>query len=188
MPEVPPQSTCHRLLLCLLQQTNFYNKDPLRPFASPHIPWYGYMFFVEATGGSAGNTLMLASSVYGGSNCAANIKTWPLMKAATGQLRVALLNKDASQACTVLVRMPSWFKDASLARLLTGPAGMYAKDGVTWAGQSYPYVFSGSVTGTRTTEAVPCSSGFDGKGGLQSEWSVQLPAASGALLVADPAR
>jgi hypothetical protein len=162
-------------------QTNFDRNNV--PYPSIHAPWFGYLFFKDASAGSwdaFSDTAFLSVSPSQGS-CKGNVKVWALMSA-QGELRVVLLNKDSSTDCNMKVIVPSMYcATSTIARLLPGTLGMQSL-AVTYKGQRY-LDGSGEIKGEPVTfkfapqqeKAASCS------------FNVPMPAASGALLRVDKA-
>lgn len=142
---------------------------------------YGYLLFRLATAGDKGgySDASLVGVNPSPGDCRANIKVWAL-RADDGDLRVAILNKDADSGCNVVVTVeqPEYCgKPATLSRLLPGKEGMKAKAGITWRGQTYDTTADGRPVGAQVTEAVaPAAAGG------RCTYAVPMPVASGAVL------
>lgn len=173
-------------------QTSFKGGNHDLPYPGVHAPWYGYLVFAEAAGLADGGRpgTLLSSRIMPGSTCGANIKVWPLLAAGAQQLRVLAVNKDPSSNCSVVVRAPGAWGDGSVARLATshklGWSG--AAGGITWKGQTYEGIPDGVMHGEVAVQPAAVTPLLAAPGGglrVGSEWRVELPAASAALLTAD---
>jgi hypothetical protein len=159
-------------------QTNF-DKN-LKPYPSVHAPWFGYLFFMEASAGNWwSNSDTGFVNVFQNSNtCKGNAKTWALL-ADSGELRVIFMNKEVSMPCNMLVTVPGSFcKFGLLARLNPGTFGMASVAGITFKGQTYIDA-TGVIKGKETVFTLyPESSNKDGT----CNYNMAMPAASAALL------
>jgi hypothetical protein len=168
-------------------QTNFFNitdrvpsGEVGGPYPSVHAPWYSYLLFREATAGPGNgfsDTRFTKVNTWAG-ECKANIKVWSLLTDA-GNLRVAVLNKDADTPCNVVVNLPDKFCSgpADLRRMMPGFWNMDSRAGVTWAGQTYDNSPSGMKQGTRVVEQV-----YPVKENGKCTVGIAMPVASGAVL------
>jgi len=163
-------------------QTNFFKDSNNKPYPSVHAPWYGYLLFRAATAGLDGG-YSDATMVYSPTNpgaCSANIKVWGLA-ADGGELRAALLNKDADASCNVALTLdaPYCGRPGALSRLLPGKQGLMSKDGISWRGQSYDGTANGVIQGEEVVEVVQSRPADGGKCTV----IIPLPLASGAVLI-----
>jgi len=160
-------------------QTNFDRNNV--PYPSIHAPWFGYLFFKDASAGSwdaFSDTAFLPVLPSKGS-CKGNVKVWALLSA-KGELRMVLLNKDMDTNCNMKVVVPGMYcATATLARLLPGTLGMRS-EAVTYKGQRY-LDGSGAIKGEPVTFKV----GPQKEQGGSCSFNVPMPAASGALLRVD---
>jgi len=159
-------------------QTNF--DENLRPYPSVHAPWFGYLFFMEATAGNwweDSDTAFVTTRAQSGT-CKANAKIWALL-ADSGELRVIFLNKDVSVPCNMAVTVPGIYcKSGNLARLNPGTFGMASVAGITFKGQTYIDA-TGVIKGKETVFTLyPESTNKDGT----CNYNMAMPAASAALL------
>ena len=159
-------------------QTNFDKFN--RPYPSVHAPWFGYLFFMEASAGDwwrNSDTAFVSTWAKAG-NCKANAKIWALL-ADSGELRVIFLNKDVSWPCNMAVTVPGIYcKSGNLARLNPGTFGMASVAGITFKGQTYIDA-TGVIKGKETMfTTYPESTNKDGT----CNYNVAMPAASAAIL------
>jgi hypothetical protein len=170
-------------------QTNFFNittKVPSGevggPYPSVHAPWYAYLLFREATAGADGgfSDTWLAKTDVSAGECRANMKVWTLI-ADDGELRAAILNKDADTPCNVVLNLDGkWCGGpAEVKRLMPGALGMQSKAGITWRGQTYDQTENGYRRGDVAWEkAYPAA----GKNGGGCTVGIAMPPASGAVV------
>jgi hypothetical protein len=126
-----------------------------------HPMYYGLMFFQQT---AHGNLVAVRQE----NDRPANITSHAAL-GADGRLRVVLINKEAIRPAIIRVQAGSRYKDANVVRL-TAPSVM-AREGVTLAGAA--------VQADGTWTAKPGA----GLSGERGEFSVELPAASAALVV-----
>jgi len=172
-------------------QTNFFNittrvpsGEVGGPYPSVHAPWYSYLLFREATAGSSGgfsDTKITKVDTYAG-DCQANMKVWSLISD-SGELRVAILNKDADAPCNVVVNLQDKFcREAELRRMMPGFWGMDSRAGVTWAGQTYDNLSTGKRQGNLVIDSV-----WPNRDSGKCSMGIAMPATSGAVLEIKPA-
>jgi hypothetical protein len=107
------------------------------------------------------------------------------LKSDSGDVRIALINKDVDKPCNVDVRVDAKFcsNKATLSRMLPGSRGIFTKGGITWMGQTYENSgLTGKLQGHVEQVAVRPQL-FAGK---PCSYNIGLPAASAALLVVSP--
>lgn len=112
------------------------------------------------------------------------MQIWAL-KADKGDLRIVFLNKDEALNCNVkvMVDKPYCGSPASLARLLSGPSGIFSKgDEITWQGQTYANAgFSGQIQGQKQVQVLKPQLTKDP---AKCRFEVPIPYASGGVLIA----
>lgn len=165
----------------------FLDRDPNKPYPVVRAPWYGYLFFSRATGRNGGAIALklppLSQSGPFGPGCFDAVASYAFLLPANGEISVALINKSNSTNCTVSIAVNGRLPDGTVTRLLSGPAGLSATAGITWAGATYEGSVSGRLRGSPRSE-VAKSQFFDPEvGNWTSTFIVQVPRASAALLL-----
>jgi hypothetical protein len=164
-------------------QTNFYDDDPARPYPSVHAPWYAYLLFRTATadrsGGFSDTVHVKTATKMNG--CKANLKVWSLV-ADSGDLRVAVLNKDAKIGCNVEITVDPEYCGpvGNLSRLMPGWGGMDSKVGILWRNMSYESTNNGLPTGIPVDYPIT-SVPLKGNSG-KCKFTFAMTIASGAVL------
>jgi hypothetical protein len=160
-------------------QTNF-NETNGMPYPSPHIPWFGYLLFIDSTSPSRTQKVdatFVNVSPRQGASCKGNVKMWGLL-ADSGELRVVMMNKDKDEDCNMQAMVPNAYcNTANMWRLMPGKQGMYSMGGVTWRGQQYRNpngILDGAV---QTFQVKP-----ERVAGGDCMLDVAMPAASAAVL------
>jgi hypothetical protein len=161
---------------------NRYQNDKIMP---PKLrpSYYGYVMLQRALG--AGSAMIGRWDETGPET----VKVWPLRDAASGSLRVLVLNKAAFAAANVDVRVnrAAGYGAGSLLRLVArGANPLAAADGITLGGQYYQH--GGALAGVEVKEAVPAAlvrvPRKSGGGGVDTllRYRVYMPPGSAALL------
>jgi hypothetical protein len=132
--------------------------------AAVYPEYYGLLMFSQAA--PPGSHLLQVSGAGG------TLRAWAT-HAPDGRTRVVLINDNTANPQTVTLRVPGTVGIATLARLQAPSA--HATSGVTLAGQNFgSQTSSGALLGPLSTSLLTASPSGD--------YSVQLPAASAALL------
>ena len=130
---------------------------------APRVPWFGYLLFQRtvnpaATGedtigdGNPGSYAVITKAE-ATRPCGASVKVWPVLHISKDrrheELRVAVLNKQTSQHCHVVIKVTGAFNEpGEITRLLPGEKLLYAKGEVTFGGQRY-LTLDGKLGGQR---------------------------------------
>lgn len=106
-------------------------------------------------------------------------QVWAL-KSKSGELRVALINKDEQQGCSVSVKLGKQYCNQAILSRLLSPGGLLGKAGITWQGQSYANAgYTGKLQGQlQLQQLLP-----QAQANSSCVYTVPVPAASAALLV-----
>jgi hypothetical protein len=130
-----------------------------------HPMYYGLLFFQQA---AHGNLVVVSQE----NDRSANVISYAML-GADGRLRVVLINKEINRAATIRVRAGSRYIEAKVIRL-TAPS-VIAEEGITLAGAA---VQADGTWMAKPAVGLSCEHG---------EFSVELPAASAALVVLEEA-
>lgn len=129
--------------------------------------YYGMLFFAQAIANQA-ELLPLGLATD------ANLKAWATRDAATGNITLALINKDRSASGLVSLDLPG-FSRGQVTRLVAASPG--SETGVTLGGMTFDDSVDGKPLGTPYREAIEASNG---------RFEVALGAASALLLTLEP--
>ncbi|MDB5915669.1 MAG: hypothetical protein JWP22_4344, partial [Ramlibacter sp.] len=111
--------------------------------------YYGLLFFAEAT---PHRSALLPVAV----NTSANLKAWATRDATTGNIVVAVLNKDPRASGTVRLTVPG-YSSGAIKRLIA--PSFRAKSGITLGGQTFDGSRDGRPVGTERREATTAKNG-----------------------------
>jgi hypothetical protein len=143
--------------------------------------FYGMLMFQQAVGGGTilldKQQLPVAAAVV-----PEGIKVWPLLSTSTGELRIVLINKNAKQAATQVLKLAgdsssSYGPVARLSRLVAqGDTPLAATGGITLGGRFYA---AGCVEqGAEQALTLEADAGPS----QQLTWSIYLPPGSATLV------
>jgi hypothetical protein len=107
------------------------------------------------------------------------LQVWAL-KSKSGDMRIAVINKDGQQSCTVNVNLDKQYcKQATLSRLLS-PGGVLGKADITWQGQTYENAgYTGKLQGQQQLQQLLPQA----QSNSSCVFAVSVSASSAALLV-----
>lgn len=144
-------------------------------------PYYAYLLFQMALGTGASFIPQPLSYPTPGSR----LKVWSLKDAQTGEVRVVLINKHATDGAGIVLRFPesAGFEDGKLLRLV-GQKGLEDQWSVSLGGMAY--TLGGKPFGVPEGERVTRSTSLPGQDGMEVwpvSYTVSMPPGSAALLI-----
>lgn len=144
-------------------------------------PYYAYLMFQMALG--TGANFMPQALSYPTPN--SRLKIWSLTDSKTGEARVVLINKHATDDAGVVLRFPesAGFGDGKLLRLV-GQKGLEDQWTVSLGGVAY--TIGGKPFGIPEGERVVKSNQLEGRDGMEVypvSYTISMPPGSAALLI-----
>jgi hypothetical protein len=112
--------------------------------------YYGLLFFAETM---ANRSRLMPVKL----NTSANLKVWAALNPVTGNVCVAVINKD-QKISNIIELTVTGYTTGSLSRLLAH--SFSAKDGITWGSQTFDGSQDGKLVGTKQIEVVDSKDGI----------------------------